>query len=456
MSAAEIMSKIFEVIIGAIEADCFELVVFDYRQQPFFSQSKGRPPVAPEKDRVDLINSALKSGQPVISRLDHGQDALVACHPYFSQGKLYGYAYFEKSDTESPFTQQEMESLSSALPAEKLLSQKANPTEEITVKRDGPEKNEPQFLGISQAARLIRELINKVKNVDSPVLICGESGTGKELVARLIHQTGHRQLGQFVAINCSAIPDSLLESELFGYARGSFTGALRDKPGLIEEANGGTFFLDEVGDLSLPLQAKLLRVLQEKELRRLGENRSRRIDVRFISATNRQLEAEINAGRFRQDLYYRLKIMVIDIPPLRRRPEDVLVLLNHFLDFYAREMNRPRAFYTPEALELLLKYDWPGNVREVQNEIQRDLILAGGEKIIQADWLSTPIKNSREKVLTDRWDYSQAKADFEKKFLGEALRHFNYHRARTAAAIGLTRQGLFRLLKKHGLDQQKN
>jgi len=453
MSPPEIMSKIFEVIIEAIQADCFELVAFDYRQRPFFSQSKGREPVVPEKDRSDLINRALKSGQPVVSHLDHGQDVLAACHPYFFQGKVYGYAYFEKSNKEDSSAQGEMEILSSALPAVKLLSQEADLPHQLAVESD---HGQLEFLGISQATRLIRELINKVKDVDSPVLISGESGTGKELVARLIHQTGHRQRGQFVAINCSAIPDSLLESELFGYARGSFTGAVRDKPGLIEEANGGTFFLDEVGDLSLPLQAKLLRVLQEKELRRLGENRSRRIDVRFISATNRQLEAEINAGRFRQDLYYRLKIMVIDIPPLRRRPEDVLVLLNHFLDFYAREMNRPRAFYTPEALELLLKYDWPGNVREVQNEIQRDLILAGGEKIIQADWLSTPIKKSRDKVLTDRWDYSQAKADFEKKFLGEALRHFNYHRARTAAAIGLTRQGLFRLLKKHGLDQQKN
>nr|HUM34214.1 sigma 54-interacting transcriptional regulator [Candidatus Saccharicenans sp.] len=178
--------------------------------------------------------------------------------------------------------------------------------------------------------------------------------------------------------------------------------------------------------------------------------------VRFISATNRQLEAEVNAGRFRQDLYYRLKIMTIDIPPLRCRPEDILVLINHFLDLYAKEMNKPRTFYSPLALELLLKYDWPGNVRELQNEIQRNLILAGGEKIIHPEWLSAPIKNARDKVLSDRWDYSQAKDEFEKKFLGEALRHFNYHRARTAAAIGLTRQGLFRLLKKHGLDHLKN
>ncbi|MDD8021162.1 MAG: sigma-54 dependent transcriptional regulator [Acidobacteriota bacterium] len=453
MSRPEIMSKIFEVISEAVQTDCFQLVALDYRQQPFFSQSKGCQPAADEQEIENVINRALNSGEPVVSRLDHGQNMLIACHPYFSRGKLYGYAYLEKTDKGSSFTQQEMEILSSALPAVRLLSEEAGPAEEILVE---PEKSEPEFLGISQACRLIRELIDKVKDVDSPVLISGESGTGKELVARLIHQSGRRRRGQFVAINCSAIPDSLLESELFGYARGSFTGALRDKAGLMEEANGGTFFLDEIGDLNLPLQAKLLRVLQEKEIRRLGENRSRRIDVRFISATNRQLEAEINAGRFRQDLYYRLKIMAIDIPPLRRRPEDILALISHFLDLYAKEMNKPRAFYSPEALELLLKYDWQGNVRELQNEIQRSLIMAGGEKVIRSDWLSAPVRNARDRMLADRWDYSQAKAEFEKKFLGEALRHFNYHRARTAAAIGLTRQGLFRLLKKHGLNQVKD
>ncbi|MBP6909426.1 MAG: sigma-54-dependent Fis family transcriptional regulator [Candidatus Saccharicenans sp.] len=453
MSRPEIMSKIFEVIIEAIQPDCFELVAFDYRQQPFFSQSKGRQPAAEEQEISEVINQALNSGEPVICRLDHGQNMLIACHPYSYHGKLYGYAYLEKSQPGNSLTQQDMEILSSALPAVRLLSQEAFPPADTQIE---PAKNEPRFLGISQPYRLIRELIDKVKNVDSPVLISGESGTGKELVARLIHQTGRRHRGQFVAINCNAIPDSLLESELFGYVRGSFTGAIRDKSGLIEEANGGTFFLDEIGDLSLPLQAKLLRVLQEKEIRRLGENRSRRVDVRFISATNRQLEAEVNAGRFRQDLYYRLKIMSIDIPPLRRRPEDILVLINHFLDLYAKEMNKPRAFYSPEALELLLKYDWPGNVRELQNEIQRNLIMASGEKVIRPDWLSAPVRGAKDKILADRWDYSQAKADFEKKFLGEALRHFNYHRARTAAAIGLTRQGLFRLLKKHGLDQLKN
>ncbi|MDY0231864.1 MAG: sigma-54 dependent transcriptional regulator, partial [Candidatus Saccharicenans sp.] len=286
--------------------------------------------------------------------------------------------------------------------------------------------------------------------------ITGKSGTGKELVARLIHQKGCRRRGQFVAVNCSAIPDNLLESELFGYAKGAFTGALKDKLGLVEEANGGTFFLDEIGDLSLPLQAKILRVLQEKEIRRVGENRSRRVDVRFISATNRNLEQEVELGHFRQDLYFRLRIITIDILPLCQRPEDILVLINHFLDKYSREMNRPRAFFSPPALELLLKYHWPGNVRELQNEIQRCLVLAGNRQVIEEDLLSPEIQKVRGKPLQDRWDYTQAKAEFEKKFLGEALRHFNFHRARTAAAIGLTRQGLFRLIKKHGLDQNKN
>jgi len=174
----------------------------------------------------------------------------------------------------------------------RLLAQESSPPEEVKIK---PDNTELEFLGLSQSFRLIRELMDKVKEVNSPVLITGETGTGKELIARIIHHSGVRRRGQFVAVNCSAIPDNLLESELFGYARGAFTGALHDRSGLVEEANGGTLFLDEIGDLSLPLQAKILRVLQEKEIRRIGENRNRRVDVRFISATHRNLEQEVAA-----------------------------------------------------------------------------------------------------------------------------------------------------------------
>lgn len=453
MSRSELVSRMFDVIIEAVQADYFQIVAFDHRQRPFFQQLKGNKPGVEEGERSGLVNKALSMKEPVIARANHGRDVLVVCYPFISQGKLYGYAYLEKRKSEPRFTEQEIDILSSALPVVKLLSQESTPPGEIGLRS---EKKDLEFLGISQSFKLIRELIEKVKNVDSPVLITGESGTGKELIARIIHHSGRRHQGQFVAVNCSAIPDNLLESELFGYARGSFTGALRDKPGLVEEAHRGTFFLDEIGDLSLPLQAKLLRVLQEKEIRRLGENRGRRVDVRFISATNKNLEQEVAAGRFRQDLYFRLKIIAIEIPPLRQRPEDILVLINHFLDCYCQEMNRERTFFSPEALELLLKYDWPGNVRELQNEIQRCLVLAGDKRVIEEEVLSPAIRNAREKPLRNSWDYSQAKAEFEKKFLGEALKHFNYHRARTAAAIGLTRQGLFRLLKKYGLDRMKN
>jgi transcriptional regulator with GAF, ATPase, and Fis domain len=203
--------------------------------------------------------------------------------------------------------------------------------------------------GASEAFARILALIDKVRDLDAPVLIVGESGTGKELIAREIHKRGVRAALPFVAVNCSAIPEPLLESELFGHARGAFTGALRDKPGLIEEAGGGTFFLDEVGDLSPALQAKLLRVLQERELRRVGETRTRPVQARFLSATHRDLEREIERGTFREDLFYRLKIIVLEVPPLRDRQADLLHLLDRFAARYAAQMGRPGIGFAPAA-----------------------------------------------------------------------------------------------------------
>ena len=261
-----------------------------------------------------------------------------------------------------------------------------------------------------------------------------------------------RRGGPFVAVNCAAIPEALLESELFGHARGSFTGAVRDKAGLVEEASGGTFFLDEIGDLPLPLQSKLLRVLEEKKIRRVGETRTRPVDVRFVSATNKDLDHEVERGRFRQDLYYRLKIIAIELPPLRERPDDALLLLNHFLDEFARSMGRPRPFVSPVALEMLLRYPWPGNVRELQNEIQRCLVMAGGGPLILEEYLSPKINPAGE-------TYSQASHGSPRP--GPISRGDSSGRPWSAAAItgpgrrprsALTRQGLFKLLKKHGID----
>ena len=305
------------------------------------------------------------------------------------------------------------------------------------------------LIGGSRAFATIQTLIERVKDADAPVFIYGESGTGKELIARAIHARGTRRAGPFVAVNCGAIPDQLLESELFGHARGSFTGALRDKAGLLEEANGGTFFLDEIGDLSLPLQAKLLRLLQEKEIRRVGETRTRRIDVRFISATNKELEKEIERGSFRMDLYYRLRILTIEVPPLRERRADLLLLTNHFVDRYSREMGREKTYLSPGALEIMVNYPWPGNIRELQNEVQRCLILAGGDRLIREEHLSAKINPQAKPAAPVTYNYFLAKAEFEKRFIHQALVRFGHNKARTAKEVGLTRQGLFKILKKH-------
>jgi len=297
----------------------------------------------------------------------------------------------------------------------------------------------------------ILELIEKVKDLDAPVLIVGESGTGKELIAREIHDRGIRSERPFVAVNGSAIPEHLLESEFFGHARGAFTGALRDKPGLIEEAGGGTFFLDEVGDLTLPLQAKLLRVLQEREIRRVGETRTRRVEARFLSATNKDLEAEIERGRFRDDLYYRLKIIVVEVPPLRERRDDLLILARRFAERYCAEMRRGPVEFTPAAVSLFYRYPWPGNVRELQNEVQRAVILCGEDGAVRPEHLSpklTPGGASADEGSA-YGTFAEAKSEFVRRFLAEALKKCEFNKARTAAELGLSRQGLFKLLKKH-------
>ncbi len=317
------------------------------------------------------------------------------------------------------------------------------------------------IIGESEVIKKLRRTISQIKWSDAPVLIVGESGTGKELVARTIHQISPRSQAPFVVINCGAIPEHLLESELFGHVRGSFTGALRDKRGLVEEAHGGTLFLDEIGDLAFPLQAKILRLIQEKEFRRVGETKVRHSDVRFLSATNRQLENEIKAGRFREDLYYRLKIITLEMPPLRERKEDLFLLVNHFLKIFGPKSGKPKAFISPEAMEKLLEYDWPGNIRELQNEIQRALILCGPDGIIEEKDLSPKFFENQGEKIQRVENFFNARAEFERRFLRMALARYNYNRTKTADNLGLSRQGLTKLLKKYSLiegrklDQRK-
>jgi DNA-binding NtrC family response regulator len=244
-----------------------------------------------------------------------------------------------------------------------------------------PEVDGSGLVARSGAMLRVLELARRVARVDSTVLITGESGVGKERVARLIHDESSRPGGPFVAINCGAVPESLLESEFFGHAKGAFTGATQDRAGLFESANGGTLLLDEIGEVPPSMQVKLLRTLQEREVRRVGETRTRKVDVRVLAATNRDLPAEVHAARFRQDLYYRLRVVELRVPPLRERREDVLVLARTFLGNAAERMRRKVTGITPAAANQLLRYGWPGNVRELENAIERAVVLARGSRI---------------------------------------------------------------------------
>lgn len=322
-------------------------------------------------------------------------------------------------------------------------------------KEEDKKGEEPRIIGGKSIAKIM-EIINKIKDFNYPVLIIGESGTGKELIARYIHNLSSRRKGPFVPINCSALPEHLLESELFGWVKGAFTGANTERKGLIEEADGGTFFLDEIGDLPLPLQAKLLRVLQEKETRRLGENKIRKIDVRFISATNKDLEKEIKERKFREDLYYRIKGVVIHIPPLRERKDDIPLLSGYFIEKYCNEMGKEKVYLSQKALEALLSYSWPGNVRELESELRNTIMLLDpGKKVIDIEDLPPHIASQRVIRLDvgEEYDLSTAKEIFEKNYIEEVLRRNNWNRKKSAEALKITRQGLFKLMKKYGIKE---
>ena len=471
---SQTLNRVAEIVLAEVPSDRTLFRVLDPNGGPAAEVTRG---MAGENDRpapgngadLAIVRRVIEFGRPALvpdlasapefadlEPVGPGWPASVLAYPWASDGRPCGVAYMARDRARPPFNRDDLEFLTISL-APVLYLLKKNGNGGPRAGRPLPEaaSRESPFLGTSPAIRQVRFMIDKVRDADAPVFLWGESGTGKELVARTVHETGRRKAKPFIAVNCGAIPESLLESELFGHARGSFTGAVRDKVGLIEEASGGTFFLDEIGDMPLALQSKLLRVLEEKRIRRVGETRTRPVDVRFISATNKDLEREVVRGRFREDLSYRLKIITIDLPPLRERKDDILLLLDRFLDEHARATGRPRPFFSPAALEILVRYPWPGNVRELQNEVQRALIMAGDSPLIREDFLSSKVNPAGETYTPASHRFSAARADFERRFLREALVRCGYHRARTASEIGLTRQGLFKLLKKHRIETRR-
>lgn len=311
------------------------------------------------------------------------------------------------------------------------------------------------IVGKSLAMQEVYRLIEKVAPTDATVLIRGESGTGKELVARAIHYRSLRSDGPFISINCAALPETLLESELFGHAKGAFTGAVTSKRGLFEEAHQGTLFLDEIGDISLGLQSKLLRVLQEGEFIRVGETRPRKVDVRVIAATNRDLEKAIKEGAFRPELFYRLNVVTIWLPPLRERRDDIPLLARHFLQRVCQRLGKEIKGFTAEAMDALVRADWPGNVRELENVVERAAILCEGDKIELGD-LPREIRNRAAKATG--WAYTQgmtfreAVQAYEVQLLIKALEESKWVQARAAEILGLKRSTLNEMLKRYRIS----
>ncbi|MEZ4407923.1 MAG: sigma 54-interacting transcriptional regulator [Polyangiales bacterium] len=320
------------------------------------------------------------------------------------------------------------------------------------------ERAQKKFEGIIGDSREMRALFDKLtKVIDTKVtvLIEGETGTGKELVASAVHYQSRRRDRLFIAQNCAALPETLLESELFGHKKGSFTGATEDKKGLFELADGGTLFLDEIGEMPLGLQAKILRVLQEGEVRPLGSGVTRTVDTRIVAATNRRLEDEVAAGRFRQDLYYRLQVFPVRIPALRERREDIPLLCSHFLKKYSRELGKPVAGFSQQTLELLMSYSFPGNVRELENEVQRLVIQSEPGGYVMAEHLSPRIRNIEgllDRIRPPKGTLKEMIEHIEKWLLIEALREHGNNKSATAKTLGITREGLHKKLKGYGIS----
>jgi two-component system, NtrC family, response regulator HydG len=333
------------------------------------------------------------------------------------------------------------------------------------------------IVATSEAMRSVLEMVQRVAPTDATVLIQGESGTGKELIARAIHQNSRRSDAAFIPINCGALPENLLESELFGHVKGAFTGAHQNKKGLFEEADGGTIFLDEIGETTPPTQVKLLRVLQDGEVRRVGGNTGVKTDVRIIAATNQRLQSRIQEGAFREDLYYRLQVILMHLPPLRERREEILPLVEYYLKLYTQKFGKPVKDLSEEARQALMEYSWPGNVRELANVVERAIILCRGDEVHPEDFaltvggslLADALRENRVRRnggATNGASATRASArpgdldlarprsliEMEREFISAALERHNWETAAAAVEIGLTPSAMSQKIKEHQLE----
>jgi len=407
-----------------------------------------------------IVRRVLETGRPVIvsdaltdTQFGSSESVLalrlssVMCAPLVSQGQVTGAMYvgndrvkglFEKSqlDVLGIFAGQASLILQNAMLLSALRADKEKLTNELKDKRFG------EIIGACPSMMEVFRKLQKVATTDISVLITGETGTGKELIAREVHRRSNRVNGPFVVINCGAIPENLIESELFGHVKGAFTGAVASRPGKFQVADKGTLFLDEIGELPLNLQVKLLRALQERVVYRVGDSKPEKVDIRVIAATNRVLEEEIRCGRFREDLYYRLNVVNLWLPPLRERGDDVLIIAKALLSKYADELASAVQGFTPQALAAIKKNPWPGNIRQLENRIKKGLVLC--EKTLLGVEDLDLGQGSESPILP----LEKAKEEFQRKYVLEVLERNNGNRTQTARDLGVDPRTIFRYLER--------
>ncbi len=391
----------------------------------------------------DAVNDTIFGGAQSVMNL---QLASVMCAPLMAQGQLLGLIYVGNDTVRGLFEESTLDVLTIFASQASLLIQNAMLLDQLRSDRDQlvqqlSEKSFGDIVGTNPSLVEVFRKVEKVAATDISVLITGETGTGKELIARELHRRSHRASGPFIVVNCGAIPENLMESELFGHVRGAFTGAVATRQGKFQAAHRGTLFLDEVGEMPLHLQVKLLRALQEKVVVKVGDTKPERVDIRVVAATNRNLDEEIRKGGFREDLYYRLNVVNLHLPPLRERGDDVVLLAKFLLQKFAEELNPKVKGFTPNALIAIRKYDWPGNVRQLENRLKKAIVLCDKTLLGPEDLDLFP------EALAPIMTLTQAREDFQRRYILEVLERNNGNRTKTARDLGVDPRTIFRYLE---------
>jgi transcriptional regulator with GAF, ATPase, and Fis domain len=457
------LTRLLDFLVEVVRADKgFVLVMSDGTPQILKARNFQRENVKDAVERMSdtILRRVLETRKPLrIEDALHDAEfnasesvlnlklSSVLCLPLLLKGELVGAIYLGNDKLANLFTERELLVAESFCSTATLLIELGRQLDELRAGNKAlqdrlEEQAYGDIVGSCDAMRDVYRKIDKVAATDISILVTGETGTGKELIAREIHRRSPRKSGPFVAINCGAIPENLLESELFGHAKGAFTGASVARQGRFQAANGGTLFLDEIGEMALPLQVKILRALQERSITRVGENRPEAVDIRIVAASNKDLEEEMKAGRFREDLYYRVNVVHLHLPPLRERGEDAVMLAKWFLSKTVRELSSKVKGFSPQALLAIKRYRWPGNIRQLENRIKKAVVLAD-KPLLSPDDLEL-----RPEQLEPILPLAAARDEWQKRYINEVLERNNQNRTKTAKDLGVDPRTIFRHLER--------